>query len=231
MMRSSLADRVHRLARLPRALERRRLRRRHGLASLGPEFDYHLPDSTTFEPHCRLGGPAFIAGCTIGAFTYIEVGCRLSLTDVGRFCSIAPYTIIGMAEHPVATFVATHPAFYRHAPAYGYDFVDRDHHTELARTRIGNDVWIGAGACVRTGVTIGDGAVVGAGSVVTRDVPPYAIVVGAPARVVRHRFDEATVDLLTRTRWWDREIEWLREHAEQMRDVEAFSRLMDELGE
>lgn len=209
-----------------RRLYRRRLQRSHGLWGLGRDHDYYLPKSTVFEPRSRLGGPAYVAGSTVGAYTYIEVGCRISLTDVGRFCSIAPYTIIGMAEHPTTGFVATHPAFYRHAPVWGYDLVDQDHHTELARTTIGNDVWIGAHTCVRSGVTIGDGAVIGAGSVVTADVPPYAIAVGAPARTIRYRFDPETVEMLLGARWWDRGTAWLRAHSAEMRDIELFRDLV-----
>lgn len=209
-----------------RRLQRRRLQRRHGLWGLGREFDYYLPESSSFERGTRLGGPAYIAASTVGAYTYIEVGCRISLTDVGRFCSIAPYTLIGMAEHPTTGFVATHPAFYRHVPSWGYDLVDADHHTELARTTVGNDVWIGAQTCVRTGVTIGDGAVIGAGSVVTKDVPPYAIAVGSPARTIRYRFDADTIEMLLEARWWDRDLAWLRAHVAEMRDVDMFRRLV-----
>ncbi|WP_312856536.1 CatB-related O-acetyltransferase [Phytoactinopolyspora halotolerans] len=202
-------------------LSRRRLRRQFGLRSLGPDFGYGIAENTAFEPNCRIGGPAYIAGSHIGAFTYIEVGSRISLTDVGRFCSIAPYCIIGLAEHPT-DFVSTHPAFYRHLPAYGWDLVAEDQHHELTRTTVGSDVWIGAGAVVKGGVTIGHGAIIGAGAVVTRDVPPYAIVGGVPAQIIRYRFDPAQINDLLESRWWERDLNWLRTHAADMRDVAKF---------
>jgi acetyltransferase-like isoleucine patch superfamily enzyme len=214
---------------LPSALRRlgRRqlLKRRHGLCSLGPEFDYQVADNNTFEQNCRLGGPAYVAGSSFGAFSYIEVGCRISLTDVGRFCSIGPWSAIGLAEHPY-DFVSTHPIFYRALPHVGYDFVSENHHQELARTVLGHDVWVGHGAIIKGGVSIGHGAIVGAGAIVTRDVPAYAVVAGIPARIVRFRFEERIVDALLSSCWWDRDPTWLRHHAYEMRNVEAFLKLV-----
>lgn len=204
-----------------RPLIRLRLRRRHGLVSLGSDLDYHITENSVIGEGCRLGGPVFIAGSTIGDHTYVEVGCRISATDVGRFCSIAPNAMIGLAEHPLDGFVSTHPLLYRHIPSLGYDLVERDHHREMARTRIGNDVWIGANACVRGGLTIGDGAVIGAGAVVTRDVAPYTVCAGVPARQLRTRFSPDVIEFLLEFRWWERDLEWLRQHVAEMHDVTA----------
>ncbi|WP_255733571.1 CatB-related O-acetyltransferase [Ruegeria sp. Ofav3-42] len=204
-----------------RALLRQRLRKRHGLRSLGPEFDYWIADNNTFETGCRLGGPAYVSGSSFGAFSYVEVGCRVSLTDIGRFCSIGPFSTIGLADHP-DHFVSTHPYFYRSLPHIGYDLVTEDAHQDITKTTLGHDVWIGHGVIVKGGVNIGHGAIIGAGSVVTRDVPPYAVVAGVPARVLRYRFDEPTIDALLASRWWDRDLEWLKRNADKLRDVEAF---------
>lgn len=201
-------------------VERIRLRRRTGLISLGTPPGYELT-GTTFAAGCRLGGPAFVVGCDVGAHSYIEVGCRISRTRIGRYCSIAPDCVVGLAEHP-AHFVSTHPRFYRHLPHLGYDLVQADAHQEIRPTTLGNDVWLGAQAIVRGGVHIADGAIVGAGAVVTTDVPAYAVVAGVPARVLRYRFDEETRERLERSRWWDRDDAWLRRHAHLMGDVPAF---------
>jgi acetyltransferase-like isoleucine patch superfamily enzyme len=169
----------------------------------------------------------YVFDSTIGDFTYLEVGCRLSGADVGKFCAIAPYSLIGLAAHPT-DLVSTHPLFYRHQPEFGYDFVERDRLQELSRTRIGNDVWVGAGVAVKDGIRVGDGAIIGAGAVVTTDVPPYAIFGGVPARLIRYRFDEETIALLLQSRWWDRDGEWLRAHSEDFADVSRFKRLVEE---
>jgi len=206
---------------LRRLHQRRSIVARHGV-SLGPDFGFVVNDNNRFEPHCRLGGPVYISGSSIGAWTYIEVGSRISCATIGRFCSIAPYVLVGMPEHPLNDFVSTHPVFYRHAPQLGWDFVPEDRHTELVPTHIGNDVWIGVGACIRSGLTVGDGAVIAAGAVVARDVAPYEIVGGVPARRIRMRFDEDTIAKLLDERWWDQEEAELRRRAQDMSDVAAY---------
>lgn len=208
---------------LRRLLVRQGLRRRYDFAAIGTDFDYEIYPGSTIGRGCRLGGPVFIAGSAIGDFTYIEVGSRISAADVGKFCSIAPYAMIGLAEHPVDRFVSTHPIFYRRLPALGYDLVASDAHTEITRTTVGNDVWIGAGVCIRSGVRIGDGAVVGAGAVVTGDVPPYAVYGGVPARLIRYRFGAETIAFLLGFKWWDRDLDWLREHIGEMQDAERLA--------
>ena len=206
---------------LRRHLHRRRLSQQHGV-SLGPDFDFAIADNVTFGKDCRLGGPCYVAGSDIGAYTYIEIGSRISAATIGRFCSIAPYAIIGMAEHPTRQFVSTHPIFYRNIPRFGWDLVEEGAHEELSRTHIGSDVWIGAGASVKTGVTVGDGAVIGAGAVVVDDLPPYMIYGGVPARPVKQRFGDAEVRRLLELRWWDRDRDWIARHAGAMQDVEEF---------
>ena len=212
-----------------RALMRRSLKRRHGLVSLGPEFDYWISDNNSFERNCRLGGPAYIAGSKFGAYSYVEIGCRVSLADVGRFCSIGPYAVIGTPEHP-HSYVSTHPYFYRALPHIGYDLVAEDQHVDLVRTTLGHDVWVGHGAIVKGGVTIGHGAIIGAGAVVTRDVPPYAVVAGVPARLLRYRFERPVINALLDSRWWDRDIDWLRSRADAMRDVQSFLSALNSSG-
>ena len=202
------------------------LRRRFGLLSLGSDFDYNISENSSFGPGCRVGGPVYIAGSSIGAFTYIEVGCRISASTLGHYCSVAPYALIGLAEHPSRNFVSTHPRFYRSLPQFGWDLLEEDRHSEMTRTVIGNDVWIGAGACIKGGVTIGDGAIIGAGAVVTSDIEPYAIYGGVPAKLIRYRFEPETIAFLMELRWWEKDEAWLRRHVDDFKDV---SKLRDNL--
>lgn len=149
----------------------------------------------------------------VGRFTYGAP--RLLLWDererirIGGFCSIADeVTIFGGGEHRT-DWITTFPLRI----ALGDPLAGKDGHPATrGLTRIGNDVWLGYRAMVLSGVTVGDGAVVGAGAVVASDVPPYAIVAGNPARVVRYRFPQEVVARLLELRWWDWPLEKIRRH-------------------
>lgn len=195
------------------------LKKKYNFASVDHTTGYQIAKNNRFGKNCRLGGPGYISGSEIGDYTYIETNCRISATKIGKFCSIAPYTIIGLAEHPVKNFVSTHPIFYRNIPTYGYDFTPQDNHVEITQTTIGNDVWIGAGVTVKSGLDIGHGAVIGAGAVVTKDIPPYAIYAGVPAHLIRYRFDRETISFLLKVKWWDKDIEWLRNNVSLLQNV------------
>lgn len=119
--------------------------------------------------------------------------------EIGSFCSIAQnVTIFAGGEHNL-NWVTTYPLRI----AFGHSLAEQAGHPRTkGRTTIGNDVWIGYGTTVLSGVTIGDGAVIGAGTVVVKDVPPYAIVAGNPAKLIRCRFDEVTITKLLEIAWW-----------------------------
>jgi acetyltransferase-like isoleucine patch superfamily enzyme len=115
----------------------------------------------------------------------------------GNYCSVAPNIRIFRANHPVNSFT-THPLLYN--PKAGHVNEDKLHRPSLL---IGHDVWIGEWTIILPGVTkIGNGAIIGAGSVVTRDVPPYTIVAGNPAKVIKNRFDDETIMKLEASGWW-----------------------------
>lgn len=150
----------------------------------------------------RLHGACLILESRLGAHTY-ATNARIACTSVGKFCSIGPQTLIGgLGRHP-SDWVSTHPAFYSTLGVTGMTFAQGTHFEELRETRIGNDVWIGARAIVLDGVTVGDGAIIAAGAVVTRDVAPYTIVGGVPARPLRTRVAPELVPRLLALRWWD----------------------------
>lgn len=139
---------------------------------------------------------------TMGRYSYCGHDSQVVCCNIGAFCSISDHVYIGGPEHPME-WVSTSPVFQnvRHSgPPKRFARFEID---PIKTTTIGNDVWIGAKSIVMDGVTIGDGAIVAAGSVVTKDVPPYAIVGGAPAKVIKYRFPPEMIDRLLDIKWWN----------------------------
>lgn len=143
----------------------------------------------------------------IGKYTYVVGDNHLHIADnntvIGSFCSIGQKVQLGHGNHPL-TFLSTSP--YLYFDVLGFKTEQTPSHNEFWNPKpiyIGNDVWIGDGVFIKNGITVGDGAVIGAHSVVTKDIPPYAIVAGAPARIIRYRFDEPIRQELLRLKWWD----------------------------
>lgn len=185
------------------------------------QYGLHLIENRSIQGRLDFERPVFIFGprrikhCAIGAFTLLNGYQSVSIyaTRIGRYCSIAEDTVIGPPEHPtdwlsssVAMFTRPEnspvmyrdPDFARLAP----ESSPKPMFATPGRTVIGHDVWIGAAAFIKRDLTIGHGAIIGAGSVVVKDVPPYAIVAGVPARVVRMRFPEAIIERLLTLEWW-----------------------------
>jgi len=164
------------------------------------------------EPPVTLGKTVILTSTRIGAYTYFRGGTISSLAGIGRFCSVAPGIEVGPGNHPT-NFLSTHPFQYG-ASAFGFwpEFKNFDSFgltvpADVAKKPpvIGNDVWIGARVFIARGVNIGDGAIIAAGSTVTKDVLPYEIVGGAPARHIRFRFGEDIINELLELKWWDYE--------------------------
>ncbi|MFT2213923.1 CatB-related O-acetyltransferase [Rhizobium giardinii] len=177
--------------------------RRHAGITTGSRTSITNRASIVVERPVRLAGELNMIG-TIGGHTYIRYGSRLgaACAHIGRFCSIAPGVSIGDGDHPL-DWLSSHP--------FQWDGVVKESvkKTPKGKTYIGNDVWIGTNAVITMGVRVGDGAVIGAGAIVTRDVPPYAIVGGVPARIIRYRFPPKTIAKLLKLRWWQYSVESL----------------------
>jgi acetyltransferase-like isoleucine patch superfamily enzyme len=176
-------------------------------------------DATRFGHWNTVHQFARLRDVTLGDFSYVANGARIVNARIGKFVSIGPNSRIGVGVHP-AGFVSTHPAFYSRLQSEDRSLAHHDF-IESVTIEIGHDAWIGEGAIVMDGVVIGDGAIVGAGAVVTRDVAPYAIVAGVPAKLLRYRFSEEDIAWLRASRWWDRDLEWLRVHAHLFKDPAA----------
>lgn len=164
----------------------------------------HLSRRVISEPPTRVFWGCTLNSVEIGAFSYLSPGCTFHRSRIGRYSSIGDGVQI-LSAHP-ADGLTTSPFPYQTLFRAPFDAPPRMHFESLAETVIGNDVWIGSGARLRSGVTIGDGAIIGAGSVVTKDVAPYSIVGGVPARLIRNRFPQETIDRLVALAWWQYDI-------------------------
>lgn len=162
------------------------------------------------NPKAKVWRKAKIFHSSIEAYSYVGPGSRVIYANIGKFCSISD-AIIGMGSHPL-TNIATSSLFTGKRNGTGYSWVKKSCFDEFKTITIGNDVWIGTRAIIMSGVNIGNGAVVGAGAIVTHDVPPYAIVAGVPAKVIRYRFPQGLIDKLEEAKWWDLPDDVLKEH-------------------
>lgn len=166
-------------------------------------------DGSQLDSFARVGRWSHLYCSHLGRHTYTGQSTVVMHSTIGSFSSISWGVTIGGGEHSVE-LVTTHCFLYNDFDDLNSDRVAYDRFLEPCV--VGNDVWIGAGATVLRGVTIGDGAVIGAGSVVTKSVPPYAIVAGNPARLIKYRFASETIEALLSTQWWSLPDHAIREN-------------------
>lgn len=187
-------------------------------------------NACSFEEGVVVHENTVLSHVRVGAYSYVANDSIVWHCKLGRFCSIGPEVRIGLGIHPARGVISTYPGFYSGGSSVPVKFhLDRsviEHRT----VTVGNDVWIGARAMLLDGVSIGDGAVVAAGSIVTRDVAPYCVVAGSPARVVRTRFTEEQVRRLVAFAWWDRGLEFCTRHAALFATPEKFFEMVESEG-
>lgn len=171
-----------------------------------------------------IGSPSHIRESKIGDYTYIAMNSFISMTTIGKYCSIGPNLVCGWGIHPT-NGISTAPMFYSTMKQNGMTLSAVDKIEERIPIVIGNDVFIGANVTILDGVTIGDGAVIGAGAVVSKDIPPYAIAVGCPIRIIKYRFTEERISALQRLKWWEFDDDKLREVEQYFFDVDGFIEL------
>lgn len=194
-----------------------RSRLRHPGCSIAQSAEIS-PDSRLETP-CKIYAGARIWGSSLGRCSYAGIDSIIIAAEVGRFVSIAPRVIIGGGVHPTKDWVSTSPWFFSARDSAGSVPKNaRQRFDELPSTHVGSDVWIGYGALVLPGVTVGHGSIVAAGSVVTSDVPPFAIVAGCPARIIRYRFEEEVRTQLLALQWWNKDLNELENQYEDFSD-------------
>ncbi len=166
--------------------------------------------------------------CDLGYGSFIGRNTHLNKTKIGRYCSIGEEVRLVYGTHPTRNFISTHPAFYSKKGQYGFTYVDKNmineikYYNEGELLEIGNDVWIGSYARIMSGIKIGDGAVVGAGALVTKNVLPYSVVAGVPAKEIYKRFTDEQIKKLLEIEWWNKSEEWIEDNIELFCDVDKF---------
>lgn len=169
------------------------------------KFNCKISSTASISVNSKIGKNSVIekrstlSFCNIGLVTYIGNDTSIFHTDIGSYTSIGPRVTIGENEH-FFNRISTSNFLQDEITEIEYRKINNK------QTLIGNDVWVGAGAFIKKGVKIGDGAVIGAHSVVVKDIPPYAIVVGVPAEVIKYRFNESIITHLLNIQWWEKDF-------------------------
>lgn len=193
---------------------------------LSPEPTIH---PTCILKNCELGSWTELGAYTrmqdtrMGDYSYTAGNVQAIYTTIGKFCSIANSVRINPGNHP-SWRVTQHHATYR-SRQYGFAEEDDEAFFEWRKAhdcQIGHDVWIGHAALILPGTKIGTGAIIGGGAVVTRDVGPYEVAVGVPARVIKRRFPESISERLLTIQWWDWDRPTLEQRFEDLKDIELF---------
>ncbi len=179
--------------------------------------------NTELKGRNYIGKNTVLKGCNLGYGSYVNNNGDLTDTDIGRYTSIGANVSTVIGKHPLKGQLAMHPAFTCADNVVGFSYTEKTtFDASTKRTEIGNDVWIGNNVLIMGGVKIADGSVIGAGSVVTKDTKPYSINAGVPAKTIRYRFDEDTVDKLLSLKWWEKDEKWIRENIDSFEDAEGF---------
>ncbi|MBD1393316.1 CatB-related O-acetyltransferase [Mucilaginibacter sp. ZB1P21] len=183
-----------------------------------------------FEGHNTIGSHTEIASSDIGLGTYVADGSVIRKAKIGRFCSIGSGVQTGLGVHPSSGFVSTHPAFYSIEKQAGFTFTAQnlfnDHvfvdDQKKHVVQIGNDVWIGNNVMIMDGVTIGDGSIIASGAIVNKDVAPFTIVGGVPAKFIKLRFSEQQIKQLLHIKWWAWSFDKIKANSMLFDDIERF---------
>ncbi|SDS73022.1 Acetyltransferase (isoleucine patch superfamily) [Maribacter dokdonensis] len=187
--------------------------------------------SVVLEGHNFINKNTALTSSYLGFGSYIANDSMIKKTKIGRYCSIGPRVITVFGNHPSQKFVSTHPAFFSKLGQVGFTYTNKQQFNDYCdpisegspyTISIGNDVWIGADVRILDGVKIADGAIVAAGALVTKNVEPYSIVGGVPARHIKYRFSKNEIIFLQKFKWWDKDQKWIINNAYLFNNIENF---------
>ena len=201
---------------------------------IDPAHKQQLSEKPYIHPTCyikdssigswtALAANTMLVESSFGDYSYTAGNVQIIYANIGKYCSIANSVRINPGNHPQWRVTQHHMTYRR--KDYGLDTIDdteffnwrREHHCT-----IGHDVWIGHGAVIMPGVNIGTGAIIGSGAIVTKDVGPYEIAVGVAAKVIKKRFDDATIEKILQSNWWNWDRATLEKNFNDLLDVTHF---------
>ena len=189
-----------------------------------------IVSQSSFEGFNKIYQNTHFINSEIGKGSYIGKNGRFKNVIIGRYCSIGNEVTVVTSTHPSDTFVSTHPAFFSIAKQGGYTYVNSQKFIEhkycdekkQISVSIGNDVWIGNGVMIMGGVKIGDGSIIGSKALVTKDVLPFSIVGGIPAKEIAKRFEENKINSLLKIKWWEKDNNWMKNNIDLFTNIDNF---------
>lgn len=187
----------------------------------------YIPNSSSivdcsFGDYVEIGINNTISETSIDDFSYTSENCQIIYSEIGKFSNIASYVRLNPGQHPMNRVSQHHMQYRKSMFSFGEDDLDFFHWRREKKVIIGHDTWIGHNVVIMGGVSIGNGAVIGSSSVVTKDVPPFSIVVGNPARVIKYRFDEKTQNALEEIAWWNWSYEEIKQRLDDLKNIKQF---------
>jgi phosphonate metabolism protein (transferase hexapeptide repeat family) len=172
--------------------------------------------NAVFGVYTYVDERARVTDSSMGDYSYVLHDSEIIYSSIGKFCAIAPFVRINPGNHPYWRPAMANFTYRSHDYGLGENDQEFFDYRKSQKVNIGHDVWIGQHSLIMPNTTVGVGAVVGGGAVVTKDVPPYAIVGGVPAKIIRYRFEPVVVQSLLRIQWWN----WTRSQLEErIRDL------------
>jgi len=187
----------------------------------------HIPAVIKSNIHhsSKIASGSHIVDSNLDRYSFIGSNCTIVNTNIKSFCSIADNVVIGGAAHPIY-WTSTSPIFHNGKNILKKNFSYHKFQT-TKRTHIKNDVWIGSNCLIKSGVIIDNGAIIGMGSVVTKDVGAYEIWAGNPAKKIKKRFNDDTIEKLLTIKWWEWDNNKLENNAQLMNNVSKFIKKCD----